>query len=47
MEADRYRLAWQDGLPEVIVSSLRPYRARLEKSYSRLMNTIEISMEQR
>jgi hypothetical protein len=47
MEADRYRLAWQDGLPEVILKSLRPYRERLEKSYSRLMNTIEISMEQR
>ncbi|MGB2907347.1 MAG: hypothetical protein WBB73_09600 [Candidatus Aminicenantaceae bacterium] len=47
MEADRYRLAWQDGLPEVIASSLQPYRARLEKSYSRLLNTIEISMEQR
>jgi hypothetical protein len=47
MESDRYRLAWQDGLPEVIVSSLRPYRTRLEESYSPLMNTIEISMEQR
>ncbi len=47
MESDRYRLAWQDGLPEVIVSSLRPFRERLEKSYSRLLNTIEISMEQR
>ena len=47
MESDRYRLAWQDGLPEVILSSLRPFRARLEDSYSPLLNTIEISMEQR
>jgi len=47
MESDRYRLAWQDGLPEAIASSLKPYRDRLDSSYSRLMNTIEISMEQR
>ena len=47
MEADRYRLAWQDGLPEVIASSLKPYRDRFDASYSRLLNTIEISMEQR
>jgi hypothetical protein len=47
MESDRHRLAWQDGLPEVIASSLKPYRDRLDASYSRMMNTIEISMEQR
>jgi len=47
MESDRYRLAWQDGLPEVIASSLKPYRDRFDASYSRLLNTIEISMEQR
>ena len=47
MESDRYRLAWQDGLPDAIASSLQPYRDRLDSSYSRLMNTIEISMEQR
>lgn len=47
MEDDRYRLPWQDGLPEVISSSLEPYRARFERSYSRLMNAIEISLEQR
>ncbi|MFA9453725.1 MAG: hypothetical protein ACERK6_07375 [Candidatus Aminicenantaceae bacterium] len=47
MEADRYRQAWQDGLPEVIASSLKPYRDRFDASYSRLLNTIEISMEQR
>jgi hypothetical protein len=47
LESDRYRLAWQDGLPETIASSLAPYRDRLDSSYSRLMNTIEISMEQR
>jgi len=47
MESDRYRLVWQDGLPEIIASSLAPFRDRLDSSYSRLMNTIEISMEQR
>jgi hypothetical protein len=47
MEDDRYRLPWQDGLPEVIASSLEPYRTRFERSYSRLMNAIEISLEQR
>ncbi len=47
MESDRYRLAWQDGLPEIIASSLKPYRDRFDASYSRLLNTIEISMEQR
>ncbi len=47
MESDRYRMVWQDGLPEVIASSLKPYRDRMDSSYSRLMNTIEISMEQR
>lgn len=47
MESDRYRLVWQDGLPEIIASSLTPFRNRLDSSYSRLMNTIEISMEQR
>jgi len=47
MEEDRYRLPWEDGLPEVTTASLKPYRTRLESSYSRLMNAIEISMEQR
>jgi hypothetical protein len=46
MEADRYRLAWQDGLPDVIASSLEPYRERLEASYDRWMNAIEFSFEQ-
>ena len=29
MEADRYRLPWQDGVPEAIEGSLRPFRERL------------------
>lgn len=47
MEENRYRLAWQDGLPEVIVSSLFPYRTRLESSYSSSVNNIEFIIEQR
>jgi len=47
MEENRYRLAWQDGLPEVIVSSLLPYRTRLESSYSSSVNNIEFIIEQR
>ena len=46
MEGDRYRLAWQDGLPEAIVSSLLPYRTRLESSYSPSVNNIEFIIEQ-
>jgi hypothetical protein len=46
MEADRYRLAWQDGLPDIIASSLEPYRARLEAGYDRWLNAIEFSFEQ-
>ncbi len=47
LEENRYRLVWQDGLPEVIVSSLLPYRTRLESSYSSSVNNIEFIIEQR
>ncbi len=47
MDSDRYRMAWQDGLPSVISVSLEPYRGALEASYNRLLNAIEISLEQR
>ncbi|MBD3414163.1 MAG: hypothetical protein GF421_07020 [Candidatus Aminicenantes bacterium] len=46
LESNRYRLIWQDGLPEVIVSSLRPYKHRLESSYSPSLNNIEMIIEQ-
>lgn len=45
MEADRFRLPWQDGLPDVLEASLRPFRGRLEASYSKMLNTLEISFE--
>ncbi len=47
MESNRYRLVWQDGLPEVIVKSLEPFKQRLETSYSPLTNGMEIALERR
>ena len=43
LESERYRMPWQDGLPAVIESSLKPFRQRLEEGYSRLLNSLEIS----
>jgi len=47
MESDSFRLPWQDGLLEVLEASLKPYRVRLEESYSVLVNPIELSYRQR
>jgi hypothetical protein len=47
MEADRYRLPWQDGLPEVLEISLSPFRERLEASYGKMTNALEVAFEQR
>lgn len=47
MESDRYRLVWQDGLPDVIRKSLEPFRQRLEASYSPLTNGVEMALERR
>jgi hypothetical protein len=47
MEANAYRLPWQDGLPPVIESSLMPYRDRLEASYSVMCNALEIGLARR
>jgi hypothetical protein len=47
MEADPHRLPWQDGLPEVLESSLKLFRDRLEASYSRMTNMFEISYERK
>ena len=44
LEADRFRIPWQDGLPEVLRQSLEPFRARLEASYSSMCNPLEIGM---
>lgn len=47
MESNRYRLVWEDGVPPVIEDSLRPFRKRLEASYSPMLNALEVSFEQR
>ena len=47
MDSDRYRMAWQDGLPSIISDSLEPFRAALEGSYHSLLNSFEISNVQR
>lgn len=47
MEYDRYRLPWQEGLPDSLESSLRPFRERLEASYSPLANALEVAMDRR
>jgi hypothetical protein len=46
-ERDKERLLWQDGLPEVIAASLRPYRERLEASYDPMTNLLEMMIDQR
>ncbi len=46
LEQDRERLLWQDGLPEVIASSIEPYRDRLETSYNPMTNLLEVNIEQ-
>ncbi len=47
MEEDRFRLPWEDGLPDVIESSLKPFRYRLEQSYNKMTNPLELTFEQR
>jgi hypothetical protein len=47
MEEDRFRLPWQDGIPDVIESSLKPFRHQLEQSYNKMTNPLELTFEQR
>jgi hypothetical protein len=46
LEEDKDRILWQDGLPEVIEASLRPYRDQLEASYNPLTNALEMMIQQ-
>lgn len=45
MESDRFRLPWQDGLPSVIESSLKPFRYQLEQSYNKMTNPLELTVD--
>ena len=42
MDDDPSRMPWEDGLPEVFVVGLDPYRDRLEASYSPATNIFEL-----
>jgi hypothetical protein len=46
MEADKGRLPWQDGVPPAIETSLKPFKERLEASYSSMTNPLELAIEQ-
>jgi hypothetical protein len=47
LAADRARIPWQDGVPEVIDRSLRPFRERLEAAYVPVVNVFELAFERR
>jgi hypothetical protein len=47
LEADDHRIPWEDGLPEIIESSLLLYRDRFERSYSPMCNALEIGVARR
>ncbi|MFC2158228.1 hypothetical protein ACFLT9_10370, partial [Acidobacteriota bacterium] len=44
MEDDSDRLPWQDGIPEVLLRSLNPYKQRLEKNYRAMLNPFEFGI---
>lgn len=46
MESDRFRLPWQDKLPEALSASLEAFRVRLADSYNATLNPLEIVLEQ-
>jgi len=47
MEENRYRMVWEDGLPDVLKNSLESFRPQLEASYSPLTNSLEVALERR
>ncbi|MFH1845401.1 MAG: hypothetical protein ABIF77_19625 [bacterium] len=42
LSEDDWRLPWEDGLPEIIENSLRPYRETLMAGYDKLCNPLEL-----
>jgi hypothetical protein len=38
---DKYRLPWENNLPEMLKNILEPYRTRLENSYDKTLNPLE------
>jgi hypothetical protein len=47
MESDRDRIPWQESLPSAVEASLRPFKERLEATYSIMTNSLEMTIEQR
>jgi hypothetical protein len=47
MESDHLRIPWKEGLPSALEASLRPFKERLEASYSLMTNSLEMTIEQR
>jgi hypothetical protein len=47
LEEDQERIPWQDGLPEVFGSSLKPFEMRLKKSYKKMINAVELNPNKR
>jgi len=44
LEVDPGRVLWQDGLPPPVEAALRPFRDRLEATYSAATNPIELPL---
>jgi hypothetical protein len=47
MESDRDRIPWQESLPSAVEASFRPFKERLEATYSIMTNSLEMTIEQR
>ena len=45
MDSDRRRLAWEQGLPEALRTSLEPFRDRLEASYDAMTGALELHLK--
>ncbi len=43
LSSDDERLPWQDGLPEILHSSLRPFKDQLAASYNAQVNPLELA----
>ena len=47
MEADRYRIPWQDGVPDPILLSLEPFGAQLEEVYDPFAGILDLVVDEK
>jgi len=47
MEADRYRIPWQDGLPDPILVSLESFRVQLEEAYDPFAGVLDLVVDEK